>query len=500
MVTNGKQKVGYDDLLDWLDNKHPKRSAKVTALGKDVLMAFCAEPKGSFDVDISGNKDTAFEQLVTQLEAFRVERSKKGPSKKEQNRQQAIKKADKQLEKAKETVKAIETGGEKASPIFTYLREQPTTTAFAGAVIFLEETLNPVVSAEGSHEAQVLVLKAKGKAIGKAVQLVATVPADACAPADYFQVLRLRHTYEYRVLCDFAELKADRVALDKALGRVETSCLKQLGVGDQHGLLVELAVDTLVQILPKSADTCRHWMTTQEIMWAPHGMESAHRPATFEQLCAGVGEVAICMPLLKRCDGIARKHTRLYTWDPETLVRKMLAKTVRKHKLLSLLEIVQGVDDLYEALAGLMDTDVIDVRIQKSLRTKFDDMVVGAVAYQAKAQFRQLRMLMALLAQRPGLVCTGYELSDDESAPMDLGFRSADGTELVVEVESVPADPRPDACTYVLNRYAEKMKTVGKKLTENQRLVLVIPDANRLAPQHLEILEAQGDKFWLVMD
>jgi hypothetical protein len=496
MVTLKKVKVEPVQLIGWVKKNINPGAVAVLGDDHDLLAAFCESDDKRDDVALDdGSAHAQFSSLKTKLNQFRVkyEERRAALEAKREEEEEAATPADEEDDEDEE---------DALTGAFAILSDLEETTAFGRACLELEAALNRAqLSKRGSGEGEEqpsreALVQQHRKAIVTAAALVIGRCEQGIGLTDCFQVYRLWDTFEYKLLS--GSVKDVALEVNTAMARAMKAALASYE--DQDDALLGAAHKAIVRVWTIKEDAFKALIKGKQIRRAPHGATSASPPAKREHKFACLGEVLLCLPVLAKCDALARKQDGLYDWSVEPLLMKMLEKTVRKHKLVSLLGCFETIDALKYLFRMELTSGSISEKAQASVKAHLERLVVGAVAYKAKEQVRQLRTLVTLLATDPNLVCTAYEVREKTKAegvtlaPIDLRFRrrGQDGA-IAGEVESVPTVKLAEAHGYLRGRYVVKLKTVG------EGVVLIVPDAWRLPPGQVEGIRHDGAmKVWLV--
>jgi hypothetical protein len=499
-VRKKRRALTRDEVVDWVFNNVNKKASEDLA-GDERLDAFLAASDKQYEVDF--DVASAWKTFQERFAAFKLAAEKAAAEKAKETAPEVL-----TLEEAEDDPESDEDDpdgeDDDGGNAFTILKVG--ASPLCAAALDLEAALNPIVTTLASSKGRDMdsvwgnLLREHGVTITSAVEQLQVQCRPKLGMADHLQLYRILQTFEYRRLMEAPKpLAKPAKALDDRIRELLDAAEED---DDWETELIGLAHTQITTVWKVSLKEFRE--TLAGLVWAEHGSGSLAQKMTPRRLYSVLGEVVLCMPLIVECDQIAHGHTALYQWEPRSLIVKMLQKTVRKHKLLSLLGVVRHIDRLKERL----QLELVLLRITPEafgqLSVHLQQLVVGAVAGKAREQRRQLTVLVRVLWGDITVTCTGYELVRKPKKPaldLQLSCLRQNQAALIVigEVESVPAGKRDDACAYLKQRLERKRKTLAGLVTVDEQLTLMVPDADLLPTDQIDAIRADGAlPAWLV--
>ncbi|HEX5416201.1 MAG TPA: hypothetical protein VFZ25_11085 [Chloroflexota bacterium] len=485
-----------EEILDWVFSHIGRKAHEDLSVHKEMLQKLC-EDKG-VDLKLSAasrGAEASYKSFLEKFEKFReaAEAEKKqGTGQESDVRPAKGEKGDK---------------GEYGADI----ELQPTIGAVSeggitGVALALEGALNPFVQrAKDGSKAEI---KSKFiKPLGPQLCLLLsqlTIGLSNFQAEDYpnlLQVIRLQSTFEYDLLTGVSrDIDRCLVDLNKAV-KIAQVAMADEDVGDPESK-ASLVYDLLADVIQMSRHQFLELLFGGEIKRGRHGKSSTSSAATWPQLESALGELVLCVPLIRQIHPIAVTHFALYDWDVRPLIVKILQGTVRRFKVESTLDCVIRLDPLVPQLSRFAERGRISKVAFDSIHSKLTEFVMGATIYSAKGQIRILETLCGLLMIDDQLTCIGYEAIANDSVPADLiltGHAPQSNEKLIVEIENIPEGVRREgkAYEYLCQRYTHKMSTVGKlleSLPHEYKLVLMAPIGTKLLENDIAMIE-KDDRF-----
>ena len=301
---------------------------------------------------------------------------------------------------------------------------------------------------------------------------------------DLLQIHRFTGTFEFQALQSHKETnkgdicgKISHVVAGKLEGRMDPGMLVTEIIPDPWGVN-----PMVLTALKKGA-----------IKDAPHGVETEEAsPIGLARFAQTIAELKLMIDTL---DEIWRITTRLrLITSPEAwfaLIKRILEGTVRRYKVDSIRELVLLYQQHADELMFLIKNNRIMREAEEGLHAAMC-MAIQGEGHRAKEQKKMLLGLILHLRSHEDEVCTAYEPQGTQ-ANFDMAFKaeSLDETR-IVEVESIPAEKRPDAHKYYQQQYAGKLKSIKTPKTIAKPVIyLMIPPETKLPAA--EIIKIKAD-------